>query len=129
MRTVLVFQGDKKFKLTLQDEDLITFGPWSPPTEKGWHGDGSKASGTLRIYRGKKDNIIGIFSGVTSFRDEALNYAEQVATEEVTTVWKSDHEGYYSETKGKKGAEWLDDTVLIGPPTNDATKRRKSKSG
>lgn len=106
MRTILVF-ADKEFKITIPDDAKLTFGPWTPPKE-GRFGPEEGKRGTLRIYSGNKENIIGVFSGVTSFRDELLNYTEKVAVEEGATVWKSDQNGYERNEKVTRQSTWID---------------------
>lgn len=104
MRTLLVF-GDKKFRLTIKDDDKITFGPFSPPTRNTVrnHGD---SQGTLRVYDGKSTTIKAVFAGVSGFRDVTLDYEEEVAREEGAVIWKSDQHGYHKEEKINRKHEW-----------------------
>lgn len=106
MKTLLVF-GEKTFKITVPDESKITFGPWSPPKgERTTMMSDAALRGTLRIYD-KDKNVIAVFSGVSGYRDAALNYSEQVAKEEGAVIWKSDQEGYQREEKVKRKEEWI----------------------
>lgn len=107
-RRILV-QSDTKFIITIPDDATITFGPWSPPPkEKGNSWDHESKRGTLRIYAGsKKDNILATFSGVTSFRDLTIGYAEEIAKEEGATIWRDDEKGYYRENKVQRSNEWV----------------------
>jgi hypothetical protein len=59
--------------------------------------------GTLRVYADSstKASILGCFSGVASFREESLDYEEEVITQEVATLWKSDNKGYRREETAK----------------------------
>ena len=105
MRTLLI-QGDKQFKITIADDDQVTYGPFSPPTKGASYGHGEKR-GTLRIYRGGKQNIIACFAGVESFRDLSVEYSELVAREEGAAMWKSDTNGYVREEKVNVQSEWV----------------------
>lgn len=107
-KQLLVF-GEKTFKINVPDDVKITFGPFSPPTGAGresWMQSG-RATGTLRIYKGSKENIIAVFTGVHGFRDLGLEYAEEVAREEGATIWKSDEHGYMREDKREGKREWV----------------------
>lgn len=115
MKTLLV-QGDKTFKIEIPDYAKVTFGPFSPPTKgdgRGWSsGGGSK--GTLRIYGKTKTDVLGVFAGVTEFRDiSKVNYSEQIAKEEGAIIWKSDNDGYQREEKVKRESQWVDPTKLL----------------
>jgi hypothetical protein len=108
MRRILI-TADKKFIITVPDDATLTFGPWSPPTDenrKMGYGREEKR-GTLRVYeKGLKSKIVAVFSGVTSFRDMSIGYAEEVVKEEGATIWKDDEKGYYRESKVKSVKEW-----------------------
>lgn len=113
MRKLLVY-GAKTFKITVPDDAKITFGPWSPPRSKDskWTEPmDSSRGGTLRIYRGTKDNIIACFSNVNGFRDLSLDYAEEVAKEEGATIWKDDEHGYVRETKMAMKKKWIEPQI------------------
>ena len=109
MRKILVV-GDKRFVVTVPDDATLTFGPWSPPREgpeKGVYGREEKR-GTLRIYEhGLKSKIMAVFSGVTSFRDMSIGYAEEVVREEGAVIWKDDEKGYYRDAKSSATREWV----------------------
>jgi hypothetical protein len=118
VRQLLVF-GEKTFKIEVPDDAKITFGPWSPPTRQSEAFDRPRgnATGTLRIYRGSKENIVALFAGVTGFRDLDLDYQEQVAVEEGAAIWKSDQEGYLREEKISRRKQWVEgDPPLLSPP-------------
>ncbi len=125
-KQILVF-GDRTFKVTVPDGARITFGPWSPPSEKARY-EPQPRNGTLRIYEGKKstENIIAVFSGVSGFRDLSLDYAEEVAKEEGATIWKSDSNGYEREEKVQRSAYWDDPTRLISGPRRQTRKPSKA---
>lgn len=112
MRTILVF-GEKTFKLEVPDEAKITFGPWSPGSNSKYGGEASQ-KGTLRVYESSSDksNLLGVFSGVTGYRDEHLNYSEQIAREEGAILWKSDKDGYSREEKVQRQEEWTQQTAI-----------------
>jgi|SRR5579871_419375 len=124
MRTLLV-QGEKVFKIEIPDDAKVTFGPWSPPNKNGQYGD-YKAVGTLRIYRGTKDNIIACFSGVGGFRDITMGYMEQVAKEEGATMWKSDQKGYVREEKVAVANEWVNPQLPAAPAPKPRKKTKKN---
>lgn len=111
-KQLLVF-GEKTFKIEVPADAKITFAPFSPPTKDrhDWMSSG-RAVGTLRIYKGSKENILAVFSGVTGFRDLSINYAEEVAREEGAAIWKSDNDGYYREEKVTRAADWIDPASL-----------------
>jgi hypothetical protein len=106
-RQIMVF-GEKDFKITIPHDAKLTFGPWSPPpknSREGWaHGD---KVGTLRVYKGTKDNILACFSGVHGFRDVSLDFIEKVAVETGDTIWKSDQSGYMRESKQSSTQQWV----------------------
>lgn len=124
-KQLLVF-GEKTFKITIPSDAKVTFGPWSPPT-KGFTGDRESLKGTLRIYKGTKDNIIACFAGVSGFRDLDMQYAEQIAKEEGAVIWKDDKDGYQREEKVKHAKEWVinPDTPVLAAPTEIKKNRRK----
>lgn len=116
MRKILV-QADKKFVLSVPDDASLTFGPWSPPKTEGRFSGEEAKRGTLRVYSANKKDILGVFSGVISFRDLTLGYAEEIAKEEGATIWKDDEKGYYRESKVKRENEW---TTPALPNVEDA---------
>jgi len=126
MRTLLVVKDDGgQFKVTIPDGSSVTFGPFSPPSKKtDIYSAGGSYKGTLRIYEGSKTttNIIACFSGIASFRDISLGYAEQVAKEEGAVIWKDDQEGYVREDKRTMKKEWVEKTPLL---TTTATKHKR----
>lgn len=108
MRTLLVEKTDgKKFRIQVPDDAKITFGPWSPPSAGKTYQSERHAAGTLRIYQGSKENIIGCFSDIRGFREMSLGYEEEVVREEVSSIWKSDEHGYVRETKGQATKQWV----------------------
>ncbi len=112
-RTLLV-DGDRTFRITVPDDAKITFGPFAPPTGKeSNYGASERLRGTLRIYQGTKDNIIGCFSPVGSFRDlNSIDYSELVAKEEGAAIWKNDADGYQREEKQSVRHEWQSEPML-----------------
>lgn len=117
-RELLVF-GEKTFKISVDPESKITFGPFAPPGKHGYaDGRQGNAVGTLRIYDpAKSDKIIAVFSPVTGFRDTSLDYMEEVAREEGATIWKSDEKGYSREDKRSGTREWV--VPAIPAPADD----------
>lgn len=118
MRTLFVF-GEKEFKITIPDDARVTFGPWSPGEKSEYN---RSARGTLRIYKtGSSDkDCMAVFSGVTSYREEGLDYSEKVAVEEGSTIWKSDQHGYERSEKVKREEQWST------PALETTTKKKKS---
>jgi hypothetical protein len=96
MARQLLVEGEKTFKITIPGDAKVTCGPWSPPKDNNvYEGGKHHATGTLGIYKGTKDNIIGCFAGVTTCRElDTLGYAEQIAKGEVAKIWKDDQEGH-----------------------------------
>lgn len=120
-RELLVF-GQKNFKITIEDDDRVTFGPWSPPNDKTRYNTDGALRGTLRIYKGRsKEDVKAVFSGVTGYRDLSLDYAEEAIREEGAVVWKSDSKGYYKEEKVSKDSTWIDPVApqLVSPEDAD----------
>jgi hypothetical protein len=80
VRKILVFQGKKSFVITVPEDAKTTFGPWVPPsmrsTDAYGRSHGSDSMGTLRVYGRTEKHILGVFSGVTGFRDLSLEYVE-----------------------------------------------------
>lgn len=91
-----------------------------------WQQSG-KAVGTLRIYKGTKDNIVALFSGVSGFRDLTLEYSEMVAREEGAALWNSDQHGYVREEKIQRTNEWVDQAELVAATANGKSKTTKKK--
>lgn len=80
-RRILV-HGDTDFILEIPGDVRMTFGPWSPPSDKGrMERMGERAlTGTLRLYKGTATapNIVGLYSNVSSFRDlDAIKHDTQ----------------------------------------------------
>lgn len=121
---LITFTDDKKAKITIPDDAKITFAPWAPPRKNGFARDVHELQGTLRIYQGTKDNIIGCFAPVFSFRDLTMGYAEQVAKEEGATIWKDDEKGYVREHKVSVQREWVDPAHTL---KGEVTTKKKSK--
>lgn len=120
-RELLVF-GEKTFRIQVPADAKITFGPFSPPNQgqrDNWVASG-KAVGTLRIYKGSKENIVACFSNVSGFRDLSLDYAEEVAREEGAVIWKSDKDGYQREEKVQRASDWVE-------PAKELTNGRKGR--
>lgn len=106
MRTLLV-HGDKNFKITIPDDAIMTFGPFSPPGKDKGYSSPEDRAGTLRIYSADKKQMLGVFSRVTSFRDVSIAYMEEVAKEEGATLWRSDENGYVREDKMNRTRQWV----------------------
>lgn len=106
-RTILVTARSKKFQITIPDEAVLTFGPWSPPVKnKPWRED--ESAGTLRVYTdAKKTDQLAMFSGVESFRDTSIEYMEEVLVQKGATVWESDEKGYVTEDKRQGSRQWV----------------------
>jgi len=128
VRELLVF-GEKTFRVKVPPDAKITFGPFSPPTGQrdNWMASG-KAVGTLRIYKGTKDNIIGCFSNVTGFRDLSMEYAEEVAREEGAVIWKSDKDGYQREEKVQRASDWVEPVQITNGAKKPATRRKREQA-
>jgi hypothetical protein len=81
-RRILVFQDKKSFVITVPEDAKTTFGPWVPPGMRSTdmygrsHGGAGDSVGTLRVYGRTEKHILGVFSGVTGFRDLSLEYVE-----------------------------------------------------
>lgn len=98
-RRLLVEKDDgKKFRITLPEGAKVTFGPWSPPSGEGRYVErtGAALSGTLRVYESSKSgaSVLAVFSHIKTYRDEALDYEEELIREEGRAIWKSDKAGY-----------------------------------
>lgn len=133
MREILVQQdGKKEFKITVPDEAKITFGPFSPPNSADGqtYRNSMKAVGTLRVYLGSKENIIGVWTGVESFRDISnIEYSEKVAVEEGAKIWKSDKNGYEREEKTSVKYDWVGDSPsLLEAPEDDTVFDQKPRT-
>ena len=124
MQTFLVTGEEKTFRITVEDDVKVTFGPWSPPNSHGYRE--GKNTGTLRFYKCTKDNIVACFGGVISFRETSLNYAEQVAKEEGATIWKDDKAGYTREHKISVQKEWVN-PQLEGVVVTTGIPKKKGK--
>lgn len=115
MRTLLVFgDRDKEFRITIPDDAKVTFAPWSPPPRDGRGWEPEAKVGTLRVYQGSEKNILAVFSGVRGFRDTSIGYAEKVAREEGSTIWRDDERGYMRDSKVSRQAEWV--VPALEPP-------------
>lgn len=127
----LLVYAPKNFKIAVPDDSRITFGPWSPPgpnADKYGNRDEGSKKGTLRIYGpGTKatESILGVFSGVTGFRDLTLEYSEEVAREEGAIIWKSDKDGYQREEKVSKSSDFVVPQIGTSAPAAKITKKSK----
>lgn len=123
-RTLIVFpERGKTFRIVVPDEAKLTFGPFSPPTSesKGYR-DPSALKGTLRVYENRTSgaNIIGVFTGVTGYRDTSLiEYEEEVVQEIGSTVWRSDKGGYKVEESVQRSSSWTDPVRELSPGSAD----------
>jgi len=121
-RTILImFEGKKEAKAVIPDDSKLTFGPWSPGVQDKYSNSAKALAGTLRIYRGKTDTsgVIGVFSGVTGYRDLSLiDYSEKTAIETGSSVWKSDKRGYERKESIQYEEEW--DKPLLSAGEVDA---------
>lgn len=119
-RQLLVMQdGNKEFRITVPDEARLTFGPWSPGGSKDDRYSNTPAAlkGTLRVYAGKSETsgVIGVFSGVTGYRDlSVIDYEEKTTIETGSVVWKSDKKGYFEEKKINRDESWDDPQLTAG---------------
>jgi len=108
-RTLLV-EGTKTFRITVPDGAKVTFGPWSPGGSKANNYEERQGgnNGTLRVYETKAvgASIIGVWSGVKSFRWDDLDYEEQTFVEKGSTVWQSDKYGYKRDEAVKREETW-----------------------
>jgi len=123
-RTLLV-QSNPNFKITIPADAKVTFAPFSPPSrnDRGYSNSFNPV-GTLRIYKGSKENVIGVFTGVEGFRDITnIEYAEEVAREEGAILWKADEGGYQREEKVQRSSEWV--TPAIEAPAEAPVKTRR----
>jgi len=114
MSRVILVQADKRFRLTIPDDAVLSFGPWSPPKDNGrYEGGPGDRRGTLRVYAGAdKKEILGVFSGVISFRDvERLGYAEEIFRESGQVIWNDAEGGLMRESKVSRTTEWTDEAV------------------
>lgn len=131
-RTLLVFKDSgKKFRITIPDDAMLTFGPFSPPSKNdrgGGFDNPGRAVGTLRVYTGSKENVLAVFAGVRGFRDMSIEYEEEVAVEEGATIWKSDKDGYTREEKVSRKAEWVDPVLELEAPKTARNGKRTVKS-
>ena len=114
-KTILVERDNgKEFRISAPEDSTLTFGPFSPPREKGY-GAQEGLRGTLRVYAGQKatpNKVIAVFTGVRAFRDITLiDYAEKVAVEEGATLWKSDQNGYERKERVQRAEHWSDEEV------------------
>jgi hypothetical protein len=125
-RQLLVSGRHGEFKITIPDDAIVSFGPWSPPVRArgGFeNAEREERGGTLRIYLGSKQNIVACFAHVKSFRDLSLPFAEQVAVEEGSTIWKDDQEGYTREHKVKGSQKWVEEPTKALPGRKNGQKR------
>lgn len=119
VRTLLVTDHEGDFKLELNEDDTVTFGPTIPYTPKDGY-RGSHGGYSLRVYEGKsKAKLKAVFPGVQGFRDISIQMFRKIATEEVRTVWKSDEKGYRIEEEAKRASHWEDEVVAALPPKQE----------
>lgn len=107
MSRKLLVEGKKTFRITIPDEAKVTFGPWSPGEKKNYD-QSTESKGTLRVYADKAVNstILGVWSGVTSFREESLDFEEKTEMQVGSTVWKSDRSGYKKVDEVQREEVW-----------------------
>lgn len=124
-REILVY-GQKTFKITVPDDAKLTFGPFSPPRPNSNFGS-EERKGTLRVYKGSKENMIACFTHVESFRDLSMDYSEQVVVEEGASIWKSDARGYEREDRVKSSREWVDGEETLALPQKTSSSKKGKK--
>lgn len=112
MSRVIEVQADKKFRITIPDDAVLSFGPFSPPPTGKYaaeprvsHWDQESKAGTLRVYSHGKKDILACFAHVRSFRDLSIGMEVEEMQLKGETVWHSDEKGYHkkSETSATKG--------------------------
>jgi hypothetical protein len=121
-RNLLVTRTNgKKFRISVPEDAKVTFGPWSPPGDKTRAYNEKSMAGTLRVYENAstKASILGCFSDVVSFREECLDYEEEVITQEVATIWKSDNKGFRSEQTARVASSFDDPQLEEGKDDSD----------
>lgn len=117
MARQLLVEGTKTFRITIPDDAKVTFGPFSPPTEKNFRSP-EQLKGTLRVYEGGKtktsESVLAVFTDVRSFRDlSVIDYEEQVIVEKGSTVWESDKDGYKREERLRRSSKFIDAQQLL----------------
>lgn len=126
---VLLVQANPNFKITIPADAKVTFAPFSPPSrnDRGYSNSFNPV-GTLRIYKGSKENVIGVFTGVEGFRDITnIQYAEEVAREEGAILWKADEGGYQREEKVSRSSEYV--AELGAGEVAEATTKKARRRG
>lgn len=100
MKTIVGEDDAGEFKITLDDECKLTYGPNVPYAQKGENRNFSKVEGyALRIYDGKK-NLMGCLTNVKWFREQSISMLRVVERVTSQTVYKDvDNGGYIREDK------------------------------
>lgn len=97
-RTLLVFDQNGRFKITIPATAKVTFGGFN----QGKYPDGTAA---LRIYVNATQQL-ACFRGVTGFFDVDLPIEREVVTETGESAWTSGPEGYSETKKVNRKAEF-----------------------
>lgn len=107
-RTLLLSTTDGEVRITLPGGARVTFGPTIPFQGKGNSGYEQRERGySLRVYATpKNDSLIAVFGGVNSFRDIAIPHDKLIVREAGKSIWKSDEDGYKTETEVNRERKW-----------------------
>lgn len=68
-RKILVKDSDGEFIIRVPEDAKLTFGPAIPFERRDGEDRPRRMEYALRVYRGTKDNLVAVFSGVRMFRD------------------------------------------------------------
>jgi hypothetical protein len=112
-RMILVKTESEEFRIGIPADAKITFGPSFPPM-KNERGYGKPMEYALRIYRGSKDNLIAVFTGVREFREDGMTVEKKIHSEAGKTLWRSDEEGFKVATSVKRKEKFMDVKQIEG---------------
>lgn len=112
-RVILMRTAEGEFKVTVPPDAKLTFGPAIPGPSKSRGYEPSRMEYAVRIYKGSKENLLAVFTGVYNFRDIEMPVAKLIVREAGKSVWKSDETGYKVEEDVKKSGRFVDDLHLL----------------
>lgn len=107
---------DGELRITIPDDAKITFGPAVPFSGKG-AGYTPNREYALRIYRGSKENLLAVFTGVKQFRETSIKVEKLVIREAGQSIWKSDEHGFSTNQEVKRNRKYID-LARIGDGSN-----------
>ena len=131
MKTIHV-SGTEQFRISVPDDAKVYLGPLVPKKEivipegakitnfyanEQQYNDGRSTPSYALHVEDAEGNKIACIPGATGFRDLSIDFTLKIASEEGSTIWKSDNEGYSRQENIRKNERWHAETDKPVLPT------------